>query len=155
MASRTRIPEIDRALAAFIRQGSVQLGAGEIRVDRLRRPDVADGICSHVADAVSPFLQESGLDAQSVWLYAEELYPARPRHGYRDHCVTQVRHEGRRFTIDFTGAQYGLDDFPAVCRATPEGWTLDWDHRKAPWVDASAGIAGRWIYPVAALGAVA
>jgi len=105
MAELTGIPQIDVEIARFRAACGTQ---------SVRDPAFAAGACVMVNDAFVRQLHDAGLDACSF-----------------DHdrqVVAVVEHEGQRFSVDFSAAQFGTGDaFPLVQRhVAGDVWEREW-----------------------------
>jgi hypothetical protein len=103
---------------------------GEVVVEWLRQPEVADGRCRLAAESFALLLAEQGLDAAAECQDDEEPpygkawgYDDRTQNsGWGNHWLTVARLHGQVYTIDFAAAQFGYSQFPLVQRLVDGEW---------------------------------
>ena len=87
------------------------------RVTALRDPVNAEANCVAVAHHFVAFLRSRGVAATAVDGNAAALYPELDVMSLRRggaHTWAEVETDGEVFAVDWTAAQYGLDEFPAI-----------------------------------------
>lgn len=104
--------------------------SGSLVVEWLKQPEVADGRCRQVADDFAKFLTSKGVVA-SAECQDDEEEPYDKAWGYNDrrrepgwgqHWLVVVDDGGEKYTIDWTAAQFGYEQFPLVQKFVDGEW---------------------------------
>lgn len=99
---------------------------GEITVDDLKDPKIANGLCHTLALSFADFARQHGHEA---WLpkYGTGTpeafgYTDRKIKGPIGHYWAYVKIGNETYGVDWTAAQFGYDDIPVVQKLTESGW---------------------------------
>jgi hypothetical protein len=123
--------ELDHALVSYSSGQSATTTNGVlVPVESFRDPQRALAQCSASAHHFAEFLCGLGIDA---WVdrWDESRGPPSKEYGYEDrplvdgyeerHFLTLIEHESETYTVDWTAAQFGYQEFPLVQRERADG----------------------------------
>jgi hypothetical protein len=126
VSDRSGDPTLDELIDMYLGDGywcDVDQEGQEVglpsRLDVLRDPDDAIGLCCEVAKHFVAYVGVDGVQAEELDGKAWQLYPELEgtsllRKGA--HTWAEVKTDSGTFAVDWTASQYGRPEFPAVVR---------------------------------------
>ncbi len=132
MAERTGDPELDKLIEEYMQRGyatSDTMGedvgdepSWTFDINELRDPNNSLDMCSDISMDFWSFLKGKGVDAQ----IRESDSSAAGYGGGSPHDWVEVTLPSGTYMIDFTGSQFGEEEFPHVQRLQDGGWQREW-----------------------------
>jgi hypothetical protein len=113
MAEHTGDPELDELIEEFKHHGECRLGneaddVWRIPISEFRKPEQAFMYCDAVSVSLVEFLKGRGVERACVHWTEVPVQFSLP------HCVVRVEKDGRTYSVDFTAAQVGRQEFPLI-----------------------------------------